>query len=102
MFINQVVGRSGTSSYNCTDKGLGVLSDFASDTWVTYRRDTEDARTWTAHVKVGADEVKAVPTNLDLPNHFLISVAFVGDDVWIGAGHGLARGIGRGYYGGLR
>jgi hypothetical protein len=26
----------------------------------------------------------------------------MGDDIWIGTGHGLARGIGRGYYAGLR
>jgi hypothetical protein len=101
-FINQTVGRSGTVAYNCTDKGLAVLADFASDSWVTYQRDTEDAATWTAHVKVGNDEVRAVPTNLDLPNHFVISVAFMGNDVWIGTGHGLAHGIGTGYYEGVR
>jgi len=101
-FINQSVGRSGTSSYNATDKGLAVLADFTSDTWVTYQRDDEDAQTWTAHVKVGNDEIRAVPTNLNLPNHFVISVAFIGNDVWIGTGHGLAHGIGRGYYEGIR
>jgi hypothetical protein len=101
-FINLSLGRSGTVAYNCTDKGLAVLADFASDTWVTYQRDHEDAATWTAHIKVGKDEVRAVPTNLDLPNHFVISVAFMGDDVWIGTGHGLAHGIGTGYYEGIR
>ena len=102
VFINQTVGRSGTSSYSATDKGLAVLADFASDTWVTYQRDEEDAATWNAHIMVGGDEVRAVPTNLDLPNHFVISVAFVGEDVWIGTGHGLARGIGTGYHEGIR
>jgi hypothetical protein len=101
-FINQTVGRSGTASYSCTDKGLAVLADFASDTWVTYQRDADDAATWTAHVKVGNHEVRAVPTTLDLPNHFVISAAFMGDDVWIGTGHGLAHGIGKGYYEGVR
>jgi len=101
-FINLTVGRSGTSSYSCTDKGLGVLVDFETDTWVTYKQDTEDAETWTAHVMAGKQEIKAVPTNLDLPNHFTISVEFMGDDIWIGTGHGLARGIGNGYYAGLR
>ena len=101
-FINQAVGRSGTSCYNATDKGLAVLADFESDTWVTYQRDGEDASAWTAHVMVGGDEIRTVPTNLDLPNHFVISVAFVGEDVWIGTGHGLARGIGAGFYGGVR
>ena len=92
-FINQTVGRTGTSSYSATDKGLAVLADFASDTWVTYQRDNEDAAAWTAHVMVGGAEVRALPTDLDLPNHFVISVAFVRDDLWIGTGHGLARGI---------
>jgi ligand-binding sensor domain-containing protein len=101
-FINFTRARSGTSTYSCTDQGLAVMADFASDMWVTYKRDAEDAATWTAHVMVGADEVKAVRTNLDLPNHFVIATAFVGDDVWIGTGHGLARGIGKGYYGGIR
>lgn len=102
MFINLAVGRSATSCYSATDKGLGVLVDFASDTWVTYQRDEEDAATWTAHIMVGGDEVRTVPTDLDLPNHFVISVAFMGGDLWIGTGHGLARGIGTGFYEGLR
>jgi ligand-binding sensor domain-containing protein len=101
-FINFVFGRSGTSSYSCTDKGLAVLVDFDTDTWVTYQRDNEGDSTWTAHISVGAQEVRAVPTGLDLPNHFVISATVVGDDLWIGTGHGLARGVGRGYYDGLR
>jgi hypothetical protein len=51
---------------------------------------------------VGGEEIGRVPTNLDLPNHFVISVAFVGEDLWVGTGHGLARGIGKGFYEGLR
>ena len=101
-FINFVLGRSGTSSYSCTDKGLGVLVDFDTNTWVTYQRDHEDDATWTAHVSVDGQKIKAVPTGLDLPNHFVLSAAVIGDDLWIGTGHGLARGIGRGYYDGLR
>ncbi|NIM51070.1 MAG: regulator [Gemmatimonadales bacterium] len=101
-FINFALGRSGTSCYSATDKGLGVLADFTTDTWVTYARDSEDAATWTAHVIVEGQEVKTVPTDLDLPNHFVLSVVILGDDVWIGTGHGLARGIGKGYYEGLR
>jgi hypothetical protein len=101
-FINLTAGRSGTSSYSCTDKGLAVLADFESDTWVTYQRDSEDAATWSAHVMVGGETVKVVPVGLDLPNHFTIAVEFMGDDVWVGTGHGLARGIGSGYYEGIR
>ncbi len=101
-FINFTVGRNGTSSYSCTDKGLGVLVDYKTDTWVTYQRDEEDAETWTAHVMVGKKEIKTVPTNLDLPNHFTLALEFMGNDLWVGTGHGLARGIGIGYYTGLQ
>ena len=101
-FINFTKGRSASECYNATDKGLSVLVDFESDTWVTYKRDTEDAKTWTAHTLVGHDEVGSSPTNLALPNHHVIAVELQGDDVWIGTGHGLARGVGRGFYPGLR
>ncbi len=101
-FINYTVGRSATSSVNATDLGLSVLVDFASDTWVSYRRDTEDAATWTAHIWTGAEELTTVATDLDLPNHFVIATEVQGDDVWIGTGHGLARGRGVGYYDGVQ
>jgi len=100
-FINLARGRSATSCYNATDLGLAALVDFATDTWVGYRRDEEDAATWTAHVSVGNDEVRTVATDLTLPNHFVITVEFQGNDVWIGTGHGLARGVGTGYHDGL-
>ncbi len=101
-FINLAKGRSGTSCYNCTDEGLAVLADFETDTWVTYKRDAEDVETWTADVMVGNEVIKSVSTNLDLPNHFIICTDFQGDNVWIGTGHGLARGIGKNYWPGLK
>ncbi|ABK17308.1 ligand-binding sensor domain-containing protein [Syntrophobacter fumaroxidans] len=101
-FINFVVGRSADSSYSATDRGLSALVDYATDTWVTYRRETDEAQTWTANIGVGKDVVRTLPTNLTLPNHFVICLEFQGNDVWIGTGHGLARGVGRGYYSGLR
>ena len=100
-FINLGVGRSGTSCYVCTDKGLAVLTDYETDTWVTYNRSSEEAKTWTAYVMVGKDTIRTNSTNLDLPNHFVICTEFQGNDVWIGTGHGLARGIGKGYWSGL-
>ena len=101
-FINFTVGRSATSAYNATDLGLAVLVDFETDTWVSYRRDSEDAKSWTAHLWTGPDETAAVATDLDLPNHFIISTEIQGSDVWIGTGHGLARGRGIGYYDGVQ
>jgi len=101
-FINLSVGRSAISCYNCTDKGLGVLVDFASDAWVTYVLEDEKDKTWTAKVMQGNKILEKQKTNLDLPNHFTICVEFMGDDIWLGTGHGLARGKGIGYYPGLK
>jgi len=101
-FINLAVGRSGTSCYVSTDKGLAVLVDYDTDTWVTYKRDSESDEIWTAHVMVGNNTIMTIPTNLTLPNHFVICSEFTGNDLWIGTGHGLARGSGRGYWDGLQ
>jgi ligand-binding sensor domain-containing protein len=101
-FINYTVGRSATSAYNATDLGLAVLVDFETDTWVSYRRDSEDAERWSAYIWTGPDEIATVATDLDLPNHFVISTEIQGNDVWIGTGHGLARGRGIGYYDGVQ
>jgi ligand-binding sensor domain-containing protein len=101
-FINLSVGRSATSSYNCTDKGLGVLVDFDADIWVSYQRENDQAKTWVATVMKGKEVLGRVPITLDLPNHFTICVEFMGDDIWIGTGHGLARGVGKNYYPGLK
>jgi len=101
-FINFGVGRDKNTCYCSTDMGLAVLADFESDTWVTYKRDQEDAEHWTAHLMVQDKIIRSVPTKLSLPNHFIICSEFQGDDVWIGTGHGLARGIGKGYYAGLK
>ena len=101
-FVNMALGRSGTSCYIATDKGLGVLVDFDTDAWVTYQRESEKAKTWTARIMVGDKIIDTKSTNLSLPNHFVLSTEFQGNDIWIGTGHGLARGIGKGFWPGLR
>ena len=101
-FINFSKGRSADSSYNCTDMGLAVLVDFRSDTWVTYKRDHENSSYWNAHVFNKNQELKVIPTNLNLPNHFVMTCEFQGDDLWIGTGHGLARASGEGFFKGLK
>ena len=101
-FLNFVVARDGNSNVTCTDKGVAMLMDYASDTWVTYARPSGDAKTWTAYVMAGNDTLRTVPTNLSLPNHFTIATDIQGDDVWIGTGHGVARGIGKEFWSGLK
>jgi ligand-binding sensor domain-containing protein len=100
-FMNFVKARDATTCYNGTDKGLSVLADYETDTWVNYRRDTEESNVWEATIGVGHTVIRSVPTNLSLPNHFVICLEFQGKDIWIGTGHGLARGVGKGYYPGL-
>lgn len=101
-FINFTKARDGNSTYNCTDKGLAGIIDFPTDTWVTYRQENEEDPTWTAFISRDGKVLKQVPTNLDLPNHFAITFDYQGKDIWVGTGHGLARGIGNGFYAGLR
>ena len=93
-FINLAIGVDRDSCLVATDKGLSILTDFASDTWVTYKRKEENSTHWTAHVKRGNTELASFDTDLTLPNHFVITVALHQDDLWIGTGHGLARADG--------
>jgi len=101
-FINLALGRTKDSCYIGTDKGLSVLADYKTDTWVTYKKDQDSDINWSAHVNSGKDELNKLPVNLTLPNNFVITLAFQGDDLWIGTGHGLARGVGKGFYHGLK
>jgi ligand-binding sensor domain-containing protein len=91
-FINLATGVDRNSCLVATDKGLSILSDFVTDTWVTYKRENEDAQYWTAHINKGKTEIDKRKTNLDLPNHFVIAVTLHKKELWIGTGHGLARG----------
>jgi ligand-binding sensor domain-containing protein len=91
-FINFAKGRNGNVCYNATDKGLSALVDFKNDTWVTYKRVKEDDKTWTAFLMKGKEILETIPTDLSLPNHFVICLDFQGEDIWIGTGHGLAKG----------
>ena len=43
-FGNAVAGRSAHEAWYCTDKGLAVVTDFPSDTWVTYLMDPNTHR----------------------------------------------------------
>ena len=40
-FINNLKARSGNEAYFATDKGIGAIMDFDSNTWVTYTRDAK-------------------------------------------------------------
>jgi ligand-binding sensor domain-containing protein len=99
-FINFNKAR-GEECWVCTDKGLSVLVDFPTDTWVTYNKNEED-NNGVAVISRGKDPIKTVPTKGAIPNKFVLAVDFQGEDVWVGTSRGLARGIGKGRWPGLK
>ena len=99
-FINGVTGRSAGEAWFATDKGLGVLVDFATDTWVTYTRDP--GRPAGQAVVTCAGEVqRTVPMALNIPHNYVLWVEMDGDDAWVGTSKGLARAVGTGYRAGV-
>jgi len=100
-FNNAIAGRSANEAWFCTDKGLGVVADFASDTWVTYTTDGE-AHTGKAVIQRGTEIIGEVDTGPNIPHNYVLWADIDGDDVWIGTSKGLGHAIGEGYYPGLR
>jgi hypothetical protein len=100
-FINAVAGRSSDEAWYATDKGLGVVTDFASDTWVTYSL-VPETHSGMAVVSRGTEIVQTVEMGVNIPHNYALWVEHDGQDVWVGTSKGLAWGIGEGYYPGLR
>jgi ligand-binding sensor domain-containing protein len=100
-FANAVKGRSANEAWFATDKGLGVVVDYPTDTWVTYTMDP-DTRKGTAVVQRGEQVVRVVPLAKCLPHNYALWVEIDGNDAWIGTAKGLGWAIGDGYYPRLR
>jgi len=100
-FINNIAVRSGNEAWFCTDKGLGAAVDVATNTWVAYTRDPK-RNTGYAVVTRDKQVIETVETGLNIPHNYTISADINGNDVWIGTAKGLAWGIGKDYYPGLR
>ncbi len=96
-FHNAVRGRSADEAWFCTDRGIGAVVDFATDTWVAYETDHKAGK-GRAVVQRGAEVVQTVEMPPNLPHNYTLCVEFDGADVWVGTSKGLARGIGDGYY----
>jgi ligand-binding sensor domain-containing protein len=95
-FNNNIKARSANEAWYCSDKGVGAIMDFPSDTWVQYTRGK-------AVVKKAGKTVEQIDLpGGSVPHTFIIAAEIDGDDVWIGTGKGLGLGIGQGYYAGLR
>jgi ligand-binding sensor domain-containing protein len=99
-FINCVEGRSADEAWYCTDKGVGVVTDFATNTWVIYTREP-GSESGQAVVMRDKEVVKTVHTGLNIPHNYTLCADVDGDDVWIGTSKGLAWGIGEGYFAGI-
>ena len=100
-FGNAVKGRHSDEAWYATDRGLGVVTDFKSDTWVTYTMDPETHR-GKAVVQRGAQVIKTLEFEKCIPHNYTLWVEIDGNDVWVGTSKGLARATGTGYYRGLR
>ena len=99
-FGNAARGRSAIECWYCTDKGLGVVADFPSDTWVTYTNDHASGK-GKAVIQRGTEVLAEVETMPSVPHNYTLWADFDGRDVWVGTSKGLARAIGEGYYPGL-
>ncbi len=100
-FINFVKGRSATEAWFATDKGLGALMDYATDTWVDYTLDP-DEHTGKAVIMRGRQVLKTVDTGVNIPHNYVLAVDVDANDVWVGTSEGVAWGVGADYYAGLR
>jgi len=100
-FGNAVKGRSAHEAWFATDKGLGVLADFPTNTWVTY---TMDGKTHKGQAVIQRDNqvLRTVPLERSVPHNYILCVEFDGKDVWVGTSKGLGHAIDTGYYPGLK
>jgi ligand-binding sensor domain-containing protein len=100
-FTNVVKGRSATEGWFGTDKGVGVVADFPTDTYVSYTRDPETGK-GRALITRNGRVLKTVESDRGVPHNFIINLDFDGDDVWVATGKGLGHARGTGRFPGLR
>jgi len=96
-FGNAVKGRSANEAWYATDKGVGVVTDFETDTWVTYTMDP-NTHEGIAVVSRNEEVLETVRSPRGIPHNYALWTEFDGADVWVGTSKGLAWGKGAGYY----
>ncbi len=96
-FANSVEGRSADEAWFSTDQGVGVVTDFETDTWVTYSMDPQTRR-GLAVIQRGDQVIKRMNLEKCLPHNYVLCSEIDGDDVWVGTSKGLALAVGKGYY----
>jgi hypothetical protein len=100
-FLNNAKGRSADEAWFSTDKGASAITDFKTNTWVTYTRDP-DSKGGQAVVMRDRDVLETVDLPVSIPHNYVISCDIDGNDVWLGTAEGVGWGIGDGYYAGLK
>ncbi len=100
-FTNVAKGRSSAEGWFGTDKGLGVVADFFTDTYVAYTRDPRTLR-GKAQVYRRGKLLKTVDMDRAVPHNYVINIDFDGNDAWVATAKGLGWAIGEGYYKGVR
>ncbi len=96
-FINFVEGRNANEAWYCTDKGVGAIVDFPSNTWVTYTRDPQKKTGW-AEVYRNRKMIRRVETGINIPHNYALAAEVDGKDIWVGTSKGLAFGKGTDYF----
>jgi len=100
-FINNAKGRSADEAWFATDKGASAITDFKTNTWVTYTRDAKGKGS-KAIVMRDRDVLETVELPVGIPHNFIINYDIDGNDIWVATSKGLGWGIGEGYYPGLK
>ncbi|WP_165230016.1 ligand-binding sensor domain-containing protein [Aquisphaera insulae] len=100
-FTNAVRGRSAAEGWYGTDKGVGVVADFFTDTYVAYTRDPQSLK-GLAKVYRRGKLLKTVEMETGVPHNFIINFDIDGKDVWVATGKGLGWAIGDDYFPGVK
>jgi ligand-binding sensor domain-containing protein len=96
-FNNAARGRSAHECWYCTDKGIGAIVDFHTDTWVVYQMDP-DTHEGIAEIRRAGKLLKTVRSPRGIPHNYALWADFDGTDVWVGTSKGLGWGHGTGHY----
>ncbi len=100
-FNNAVKGRSAYEAWFLTDKGVGVLADFPTDTWVVYTMDPETHKGH-AVVKRNMRVLEEVVMEKGVPHNYALCADVDGNDMWVGTSKGVGWAVGPDYYPRLR
>ena len=100
-FANFAKGRSANEAWFATDKGVGVVADFPTDTCVAYTIDPKSRR-GKAVISREGKTMKTVDMEKGPPHNYILGIDIDGNDVWVATSKGLGWAIGEGYYPGLK